>query len=408
MDSANLFPQLKKLLPDIAYVRTIFSPSNMHNEWSLCLHAYNNLIAESDIPSTNVRSLTLISALQDKLYEIINTGHWCNVDDHHRQAYTLAVFMKVLYMLRNGTPSASADKCLYELDMGLLLGCPLDGHHANLLNAAIALIGQTSGSAWQVKRQKIDGPLSAQQSSADIRVLVRPSVDRFKREHFDCRTPVILKHCIDHWPATERWHDPSYLISVAGDRTVPIEIGHNYTTDEWSQDLVKFRDFIRRQYTNAADHCNRIEYLAQHNLFDQIVALRNDIRVPEYCCLSLATTTGPVPTPDIKAWLGPMGTVSPMHYDPKHNLLCQVVGTKRIILASPDDTRNLYPHPTEMLRNTSQLDAGRPDYERFPLAKRVKFRSLTLNEGDMLYIPLGWWHYVESLSKSFSVSFWWE
>lgn len=409
MDSANLLPQLIKLLPNITYIRSVFSLGSMQSELSLCLYAYNNLINESNSSSaSNARSLTLISAVQDKLYEIINTGHWCNVDDRHRQAYTISVFIKVLHLLRGGTQSA--DKCLYELDMGLLLGCSLDGDNGNLLNKAIDLIGHhqsTGGSAWQAKRQKIDVPPQSFQQSPDIDALVRPSVDRFKCEYFDCQTPVILKHCIDHWPAMERWHDPSYLISVAGDRTVPIEIGQNYTSDEWSQDLVKFRNFIERQYTTGSDHCNRIEYLAQHNLFDQITALRTDIRVPEYCCLSTAAASSVV-TPDIKAWLGPIGTVSPMHYDPKHNLLCQVVGMKRIILAAPKDTDNLYPHPGEMLKNTSQIDADRPDYERFPLVKTVKFYSLILNEGDMLYIPMGWWHYVRSLSKSFSVSFWWE
>lgn len=30
-----------------------------------------------------------------------------------------------------------------------------------------------------------------------------------------------------------------------------------------------------------------------------------------------------------------------------------------------------------------------------------------LEEGEMLYIPPKWWHYVRSLTMSFSVSFWW-
>jgi lysine-specific demethylase 8 len=30
-----------------------------------------------------------------------------------------------------------------------------------------------------------------------------------------------------------------------------------------------------------------------------------------------------------------------------------------------------------------------------------------LGEGDVLYIPMGWWHYVRGLRVIFCVSSWW-
>lgn len=73
---------------------------------------------------------------------------------------------------------------------------------------------------------------------------------------------------MEHWPATKKWLDVNYLLRVAGDRTVPIEIGSHYTDENWSQKLMTLKDFIYKHYLgNTAD----IGYLAQHNLFEQVI-----------------------------------------------------------------------------------------------------------------------------------------
>lgn len=214
---------------------------------------------------------------------------------------------------------------------------------------------------------------------------------------------------MSQWPAMNKWNQVNYLLDVCRNRVVPIEIGKNYTNENWSQDLVKFEDFFRRQFLEdeMRPESKRVEYLAQHNLFDQIPALRMDIMTPEYCCTTNRHVENEIDV-DIKAWLGPGGTTSPMHIDEKHNLLCQVFGSKSIILAAPKDSPNLYPFEGDMLKNTSQIDAEHLDYDRFPLLRNVTFYRFTLHKGEMLYIPPKWWHFVRSLSKSFSVSFWWE
>ena len=45
--------------------------------------------------------------------------------------------------------------------------------------------------------------------------------------------------------------------------------------------------------------------------------------------------------------------------------------------------------------------------KRFPHFEYEKYVDVILEEGEMLYVPVGWWHYVRSLEVSFSVSFWW-
>lgn len=51
----------------------------------------------------------------------------------------------------------------------------------------------------------------------------------------------------------------------------------------------------------------------------QIPELFEDIRIPSY----ITENYGDVDV-DISVYFGPSGTISPLHFDPKHNLLAQV------------------------------------------------------------------------------------
>ncbi|KAI1327529.1 Clavaminate synthase-like protein [Xylariaceae sp. FL0255] len=182
-----------------------------------------------------------------------------------------------------------------------------------------------------------------------------------------------------------------------------------------------------------------IAYLAQHQLFTQLPGLRNDIRIPDLCY----TTPPPIFVPDVpeldepilNAWFGPAGTISPLHHDPYHNILAQVVGRKYVRLYAPHYSNRLAARGRENgveMGNTSLFDVGvlegwdpenkDSDDEEDEQATRgeketirtsastfrdIPFVDCILEPGDALYIPVGWWHYVRGLRVSFSVSFWW-
>ncbi|KAK3210271.1 hypothetical protein GRF29_44g2126334 [Pseudopithomyces chartarum] len=289
------------------------------------------------------------------------------------------------------------------------------------------------------------------------------------------QTPLIIEGSIEHWtafgPATA-WKNPSYLMrkTLNGRRLIPVEVGRSYTDEGWGQKILTFKDFMERYMlkkpspatdgdatTDALDPAEVKQqeeakgYLAQHDLFVQIPALRENITVPDYCF------TSPAPQPEnpanvkavekleeplMNAWFGPAGTISPLHTDPYHNILAQVVGYKYVRLYAPEETPKMYPRGTEGngidMSNTSQVGlseamavwpeiscwgpAGGADAvgaeskgggdkddiaERFPLFAGAKYSEGVLGPGECLYIPRGWWHYVQSLTTSFSVSFWW-
>jgi len=178
-------------------------------------------------------------------------------------------------------------------------------------------------------------------------------------------------------------------------------VGEHYLAAGWNQELMTISKFLERCFTHSDAYASSRPYLAQHPLFEQIPELRADIAIPDYCSI------GGGDLQSINAWLGPAGTITPLHHDPHHNLLAQVVGRKYVRLYSPDASWGLYPYTEQMLCNSSQVDLTNIDIVRFPDAENLEFVDCILEEGQMLYIPPKWWHFVQSLTPSFSVSFWW-
>lgn len=366
------------------------------------------------------------AALLDITWEHLYTGHWKDVSMVWRQAYTIVSFMKAIVELALVKLSSHNDlsEIIRTCDMGIVMGAPmLDNvlqrlasrlQQLHVLKTTESTLSKNTGRSRSpnaetpTKFLKSDTTATAPRIDLNldrqILISVSPSIEHFRAHYMLTETPVVIRDCMHFWPAlTDRLWNLDYIRQMAGWRLVPIELGSKYTEDSWSQKLMTVNEFIDNYIDRKHEACgNDIGYLAQHQLFDQIPELKADIVIPTYCGL------GDCDDVDINAWFGPAGTISPLHQDVKHNFLAQVVGQKYIRLYSAKYTKQLYPHAGHLLSNTSQVDVERPDLKRFPLFSDVPFLECVLSPGEMLYIPPMCWHFVRSLSTSFSVSFWWK
>jgi hypothetical protein len=104
-----------------------------------------------------------------------------------------------------------------------------------------------------------------------------------------------------------------------------------------------------------------------------------------------------------KFWIGPAGTLTPLHRDWGDNFLSQLSGAKEVALVSPYHARLLSPkviHP--FLDSCNWID---PYNQRDPIVSECRPIFTTLNAGEMLFLPAGWFHHVRATSFSFSVNF---
>jgi len=221
----------------------------------------------------------------------------------------------------------------------------------------------------------------------------------FLARYYARNTPVVLLDVADTWPARSSW-TLDYFEQQLGDEMV--EIMANRDTDlnyerhgEKHRMQVKFREYI--SYLRENPTGNDRYLVANNGVLDLPGAkrLRDDFESPaEY--MDQAASTG-----RIFLWLGPGGTVTPLHHDVMNILLVQVSGRKQIQLIDPLRLRYVY----NDYGVYSSVDAANPDYSRYPLFAQADPITVVLEPGEALFIPVGWWHYVKSLDLSTSLSF---
>jgi len=234
------------------------------------------------------------------------------------------------------------------------------------------------------------------------------------------------------WGALDLWRDLHALVTEHGHRIVPVEIGrHSHdkesskTADdaEWREcfltlgefadtylrtSLDRYAEDLAAAPTGALPPAAAVGYIAQHGLFEQIPKLLRDVKQP----ISLASRcNGGHGLTKVSTWLGTHGTVTPLHFDLYDNFLVQVAGAKYVRLYAIDQTPLLHADDAGAggslaQSNISPVDVERPDLGRFPRFAGAKHTDVVMLPGDALFIPKGVWHYVRSLSPSFSVNFW--
>jgi hypothetical protein len=182
-----------------------------------------------------------------------------------------------------------------------------------------------------------------------------------------------------------------------------IEVTDDRNNDRFFEDnFVKHRSSITmREYVRRLQGCgstNDLYLVAKNGLLanEAFRDLYRDIDCPPGFLDARNTANG-----NIKLWFGPAGTLTPLHHDGSNIFFAQVRGRKRVKLIHPSFLNYLYNDRACF----SQVDLAQVDYDKFPLMRQVEIYDVVLEPGEFLLIPVGWWHWVQSLELSISLSF---
>ena len=238
----------------------------------------------------------------------------------------------------------------------------------------------------------------------NIAVIEKPSQQLFKEKYFTAHKPVIIKDAVANMKAVQEW-SPAFFRSKSFMKTIPdktvtvlLKSDDNGTTfsqqGQFGWKEMSFREFIQIMSSDTPESGKY--YLAQRFLKD-FPELSPWFHKPDFV---------PDRTYPMTFWIG-KESVTPLHFDANDNVFFQIMGTKKIILISPEDYPNVYLNPNRKLGHMSLVrDAENPDLQQFPDFAKVTTMECTLGPGDAIFIPKGWLHYLRTEEISVSINFW--
>ncbi|MCB9265508.1 MAG: cupin-like domain-containing protein [Lewinellaceae bacterium] len=216
--------------------------------------------------------------------------------------------------------------------------------------------------------------------------------ESFAREYLEPRIPVILVDLMDHWPAKSKW-TMEFFKENYGQLQVPVfsdnvsKPGKKYMAPDKIVPLREFLEAIEQGPSNLR--------MFLFNIFKHAPELCHDFNIP-------TIMDGFIRDFPFMFFGGQSSKVA-LHYDIdlSHVFLNQFHGRKRVVLFPPSQSKHIYQHPFTV---ASYIDVNKPDYEQFPALRKVEGFEAILQPGETLFMPSGYWHYIEYLDGGYSIS----
>ena len=223
------------------------------------------------------------------------------------------------------------------------------------------------------------------------------AADFFEDYYFENR-PVVIRGFANHWPARNKW-TPEWLKENYGQLQVKITDDRNSNPNYDMEHQRHTRVCSLAEYTDLV-----LENRSGNNAY--MVANNRNIEHPDFSPI-LSDVDYDLEMFDPQRWksctafwFGPASTVTPLHHDTCNIMFVQIYGRKTFKLYSPLESdllqgaRSMY----------AAIDPERPNHELHPNFSTVQEYEVTLQPGDAIFLPIGWWHHVRALDISISLA----
>ncbi len=218
--------------------------------------------------------------------------------------------------------------------------------------------------------------------------------EQFTSEFLEPGIPVLIKDFIHpESEALKKWNY-DYFRQEAGDVMVGVHSEENAHLDKATSqpaEKMKFGDYL-----DLIESRPTVRRLFLFNLLRERPDIKQQLKVRKLA-------------DNLLTWLpflffGGEGSSVRYHYDidMSHVFLSQFKGVKKVWLFPNEQSDLLYRLPWNF---HGIADLRNPDYEAFPALRHLNGWECTLHFGETLFIPSGYWHYIQYETEGYSVAY---
>lgn len=234
--------------------------------------------------------------------------------------------------------------------------------------------------------------------------------------------PVVIRGALDEvgFPPLVNFSDFDYLRDRCGSRMIKVKA--NLFHDRDGREIfisdpnveIPFSMYLDRLEEADQTNCTPGAYAGKLRLADFLPEMVEDL---DNCSAGpmqqFSSVLGPLKGKQPHTYFGGGNNTTALHCDPSENILVVISGMKTFELFPPTDVDVIYPsRPPAYLRGTvppftDPQGMDEETSERYPLFRHASPQIVDLYPGDMLYLPIFWWHNVAGSLEPNMILNWW-